>query len=48
MFRYSPLVAASETGTPVLAARNPIMEKIANPANTLVPQLIRATKMASL
>jgi hypothetical protein len=34
--------------TPVSCAMKPIIEKITSPANTLVPQLIKGTIIASL
>ena len=45
---HLPLAATSSTGTLLICDMYPSSEKMANPANTLVPQLINATTKASL
>lgn len=43
-----PPVATEETGSPVLWDMKPSTEKTTNPANILVPQFSKGTRMESL
>lgn len=46
--RPAPLWITSSIGTPIWRARNPMMEKITNPAKIDVSRFVRVTKSASL